>query len=156
MDKKTICIDFDGVIHDYSQGWQGEDVFGQMIPNADTATQVLKKKGWQIIIFTTRKKTKKLEDWLQEHKIAYDHINENPDQPEHSSDKIVADVYLDDRGICFRGRWDEWLIREILDFEPWQEQEKKRMESLANFKDNEDDIWARGKEKRIKLCDSCC
>ena len=157
MDKKTICIDFDGVIHDYSNGWQGEDVFGQMIPNADTATQVLKKKGWQVIIFTTRKKTKKLEKWLSEHKIAYDYVNENPNQPENSSGKIVADVYLDDRGICFRGRWDEWLIRDILDFEPWEEQEKKRIEALANFRDkDDDDIWTRGKEKRICLSDSCC
>ena len=38
MEQKTICIDFDGVIHDYSKGWQGEDVFGQIIPNADTGT----------------------------------------------------------------------------------------------------------------------
>lgn len=30
MDEKTICIDFDSVIHNYS-GWQDEDVFGQMI-----------------------------------------------------------------------------------------------------------------------------
>ena len=34
MEQKTICIDFDGVIHDYSKGWQGEDVFGQIIPNS--------------------------------------------------------------------------------------------------------------------------
>lgn len=33
---------------------------------------------------------------------------------------------------------------------------EKRMENLANFKDEEDDIWTRGKEKRIKLCNSCC
>ena len=59
MEQKTICIDFDGVIHDYSKGWQGEDVFGQMIPNADTGTATLKKNGWTIIIFTTRKKTGK-------------------------------------------------------------------------------------------------
>jgi hypothetical protein len=25
--KKTICIDFDGVLHDYSDGYQGKDVF---------------------------------------------------------------------------------------------------------------------------------
>lgn len=45
MEQKTICIDFDGVIHDYSKGWQGEDVFGQIIPNADTGTATLKKTG---------------------------------------------------------------------------------------------------------------
>lgn len=45
MEQKTICIDFDGVIHDYSKGWQGEDVFGQIIPNADTGTATLKKNG---------------------------------------------------------------------------------------------------------------
>ena len=64
MEQKTICIDFDGVIHDYSKGWQGEDVFGQIIPNADTGTATLKKNGWTIIIFTTRKKTEKLEKQL--------------------------------------------------------------------------------------------
>lgn len=42
--KKTICIDFDGVIHDYSKGYQGKDVFGDMVPGSDTATKVLKEK----------------------------------------------------------------------------------------------------------------
>lgn len=150
MNGKTICIDFDGVIHDYSKGWQGDDVFGQMIPNADTGTSVLKKKGWTVIIFTTRKKTAKLEEWLKEHNVAYDYINENPKQPDNTSGKIIADVYLDDRGIKFNGNWDEWLIRDITDFEPWQEREKKRMERLANTKDSEDSIWDRGCECRIK------
>lgn len=150
MEKKTICIDFDGVIHDYSGGWQGEDVFGQMIPNADTGTSVLKQKGWTVIIFTTRKKTDELEKWLKEHNISYDYINENPGQPEGTSGKIMADVYLDDRGICFRGRWDSWLIRDILDFEPWQEQQKKEIEQLAAFNDTGNSIWERGCERRIK------
>ena len=149
MDKKTICIDFDGVIHDYSQGWQGDDVFGNMVANADTATSVLKKQGWTIIIFTTRKKSDKLEKWLKNNNITYDYINENPDQPDNTSGKIIADVYLDDRGVCFRGTWDEWLIREILDFEPWQERKKQEIERLANFGKTEDSIWERGNEKRI-------
>lgn len=150
MEKRIICIDFDGVIHDYSNGWQGEDVFGQMIPNADTGTSVLKKKGWTIIIFTTRKKTDKLEKWLNEHNISYDYINENPSQPGNTSGKIIADVYLDDRGICFRGRWDSWLVRDIIDFEPWQEQQKKEIEQLSTFNDTENSIWERGRERRIK------
>lgn len=151
MDKKTICIDFDGVIHDYSNGWQGEDVFGQMIPNADIGTSVLKQNGWTVIIFTTRKKTDKLERWLKEHNIVYDYINENPKQPDYTSGKIIADVYLDDRGICFRGRWDSWLMREIIDFEPWQIQSKKEMEQFVSSTKDEISIWDRGREKRIKF-----
>lgn len=151
MKEKTICIDFDGVIHDYSKGWQGDDVFGQMIPNADTGTSILKQKGWTIIIFTTRKKTSKLEKWLKEHNIVYDYINENPNQPKNTSGKIIADVYLDDRGICFRGRWDSWLLREILDFKTWQEQTKEELERISRNSDANirkyntlNDYWERG------------
>ena len=102
MEQKTICIDFDGVIHDYSKGWQGEDVFGQMIPNADTGTATLKKNGWTIIIFTTRKKTAKIgKSGWQENNISYDHINAKTRINRNiQAAKIIADVYLDDRGIC--------------------------------------------------------
>ena len=148
MEKKTICIDFDGVLHDYSKGYQGEDVFGQMITGADIGTSTLRKKGWTIIIFTTRKKTEALEDWLKENNISYDYINENPNQPADTSDKICADVYLDDRGITFRGSWDEWLIREICDFEPWNVRKKREMEAMASMAEG-DSIWDRGDEKRI-------
>ena len=117
--KKTICIDFDGVIHDYSNDYQGKDVFGDMIPNADNGTQVLHEKGWKIIIYTTRPKTPALEKWLKDHKISYDYINENPDQPEESKGcKLIADIYLDDRGMTFRGQWDKWLIGDIATFKP--------------------------------------
>ena len=122
-----------------------------MIPNADTGTSVLKQKGWTIIIFTTRKKTSKLEKWLKEHNIVYDYINENPNQPKNTSGKIIADVYLDDRGICFRGRWDSWLLREILDFKTWQEQTKEELERISRNSDANirkyntlNDYWERG------------
>lgn len=134
MKKKTICIDFDGVIHDYSKGWQGDDVFGSMIPNADLGTKALKKQGFTIIIFTTRPKTDALVKWLKDNKIVYDYINENPSQPKNSSGKLIADVYLDDRGITFRGNWDRWLIEEIACFKPWQEKEKRELEKMGKKK----------------------
>lgn len=127
---KTICIDFDGVLADYSDGYQGLDVFGDMVPGADKGTQVLKEQGWTIIIYTTRKKTKALEKWLKDHAIAYNYINENPNQPEDAKGgKLIADIYLDDRGITFRGQWSEWLIDEIASFRPSLECDmKKKME----------------------------
>lgn len=149
---KTICIDFDGVLADYSKGYQGEDRFGDMIPNSDTATQILKKKGWTIIIYTTRPVTEALRTWLKENGIAYDHINSNPGQPEGSDIstgcKIMADIYLDDRGMRFTGDW-RWTIQDIASFEPWSKPEDQMRKKMEESYD-EADIWKRGGEKRIK------
>lgn len=54
MDKKTICIDFDGVLATYD-GWKGRGDIGEPISGASEATQTLKKEGYTIIVFTTRK-----------------------------------------------------------------------------------------------------
>lgn len=144
--KRTICIDFDGVLHDYSNGYQGENVFGEMIQGADTATKVLKKNGNTIIIYTTRPATDELKAWLKEHDIAYDYINENPDQPKGAEGcKLIADIYIDDRGMCFRGQWDEWFLRQIGEFSPKRDKEKEMEQAYK-----EGDIWRRGKEKRIR------
>lgn len=129
---KTICIDFDGVLSDYSSGYQGEDVFGDMIKGADSATQILKEKGWTVIIYTTRPVTDALKKWLEDNKISYDYINENPDQPKDSEgSKLMADIYLDDRGMRFNGDWD-WTIRDIASFMPWEKKRKRRNQKAEN------------------------
>lgn len=105
MEKKTICVDFDGVIAQYD-GFKGNDIFGDPIDGVQSAMEVLKKKGFTIIIFTTRTASSKLKKYLNDNHITYDYINENPDQPKGSnSGKPIADIYLDDRAICFKGNW---------------------------------------------------
>lgn len=34
MSKKTICVDFDGVIHKYSKGWQGDVIYDEPVEGA--------------------------------------------------------------------------------------------------------------------------
>ncbi len=153
--KKTICIDFDGVLADYSEGFQGHDVFGDMIPGADLGTDVLKKNGWTVIIYTTRPVTDALKKWLDDNKIKYDYINENPDQPEDSKEgcKLIADIYLDDRGIQFRGQWSEWLLRDIAEFRPVSiEKKDKKKEMEKAYKDGEN--WLK-KTKAALDCPVC-
>jgi hypothetical protein len=63
------------------------------------------RRGYRVIIFTVRGNKKLVREWLNEHEIPFDHINENPDQPEDASDKVLADVYIDDRGVDARSSW---------------------------------------------------
>lgn len=149
MDKKktkTIAIDFDGVLADYSNGYQGKDVFGTPIPGADNATKVLKENGWRIIIYTTRPDTEALRHWLKENNITYDYINENPEQPEESKGcKLIADIYLDDRAISFNGQW-EWVVGNIASFSPWSKSEE---DELKEMRKRYKDIFEMAKE-------ACC
>lgn len=107
--QKTICVDFDGVIADYSNGYQGADVFGDPLPGAADSLEALRAAGWKVIIHTTRKETHGLRSYLQRHGIPYDEINQNSDQPPGSNPgKPIADIYLDDRAVRFES-WPQAL-----------------------------------------------
>lgn len=99
---KTVCVDFDGVIADYSKGFQGNDVFGEVLPGAVEAMQKLTEFGFMIIVFTTREDTPALRAYLANNEISYHFININPNQPEGTNPgKPIADIYLDDRAVRF-------------------------------------------------------
>lgn len=110
--QKTICVDFDGVIADYSKGFQGQDVFGEPLSGASEGMQALRRKGWKIIIFTTRQASPALMSYLNQYSIPFDEINSNSEQPEGTNPgKPIADVYLDDRAVRFES-WDQ-VDREV-------------------------------------------
>ncbi|KAA0888751.1 hypothetical protein [Oryzomonas rubra] len=111
--QNTVCVDFDGVIADYSQGFQGADIFGAPIKDPGTGLTAadvlseLKANGWKVIIFTTRQDTPALRDYLAMAGVPYDEINTNSDQPEGTNPgKPIADAYLDDRAVRFTS-WDK-------------------------------------------------
>jgi len=115
---KTICIDFDGPIHDY-KGWEENPTgkFGGLTEGAERYICFLKKEGWEIIIFTSRGEIGDIKRFLSLYGIPWDYMNESPYNSNINSLKPIADVYLDDRGITFR-EWNDDLVREIISFEP--------------------------------------
>ena len=140
---KTIAIDFDGVLADYSKGYQGKDIFGAPITGADNATKVLKENGWRIIVYTTRPNTEALRHWLKENNITYDYINENPDQPEEGKGcKLIADIYIDDRALQFRGQW-KWLVGDVACFKPWCNDQGDELKEMRQEYKN---VFERAKE----------
>lgn len=117
----TIAIDFDGVLHRYSKGWNGGAIYDPPVPGTKAALDKLKADGWKIYIFSTRsnkmfrKKDEVDQDaamktWLTEHEIPFDKI--------WTFGKPMADIYLDDRAIGFRGDWEK-SMQEISEFKPW-------------------------------------
>lgn len=105
--RPTLAVDLDGTIARWAPG--GFPEIGEPVEGARYFLQLLRREGWKIIVHTCRAGPDQegaVARWLQAHDIPYDEINHNPDYP-WATAKPVADVYLDDRGVSFRGDWQE-------------------------------------------------
>mgnify|MGYP003131247335 CR=1 FL=1 len=92
--EKTIAIDFDGVIHRYSKGFQGLDnAYDPPMPGALESIKELKKHGYRLIIVSSRPVPPILE-WLDKYEMSeyFDEVT-NIKQP--------ARYYIDDHAIRF-------------------------------------------------------
>ena len=92
----TIAVDLDGTLAKQEKPFNVESV-GEPITKAVKWVRRFHAAGARIIIFTVRGSIDLVRDWLEEHEVPFDYINENPDQPPNSSGKVFADVYWDDR-----------------------------------------------------------
>lgn len=108
--RRTIAVDFDGVIAEYD-GWKGATVLGTPRLDVLDALRSLKGEGWKIVIHTTRSE-QEICEYVKQHGIPCDEINRNSDY-KNNGPKPVADVYWDDRAICYSGdaRKDLEVIR---------------------------------------------
>lgn len=92
--RKTISIDFDGVIHRYSKGFQGLDnAYDPPMEGALDAIEHLFNQGYIIKILSSRPK-EVIYPWLEEYGISHMIT-------EVSNHKFPATIYIDDRGYHF-------------------------------------------------------
>ena len=115
-----IAVDFDGVIAEYD-GWKGRGVFGKPMVGVSQGLTYLMANGHQIMVYTCRSEVDEVEKYLKKYRIPYDYINhcpENDNQNLHPA-KQYADVYIDDRGVCFNGKWDLDFLNLVMNFRPW-------------------------------------
>ena len=97
---RTVCLDFDGVIHSYQSGWQGETTIADPpIHGVDRAISRL-RKDYRVVVHSARCRSEEgrfaVEKWLAKNRIEVDEVCEN---------KPPAFVYVDDRAIQFKGNW---------------------------------------------------
>lgn len=98
--KRTISIDFDGVLHDYSAGWQGYVPTGAPIAGSQAFVRACATEGLEIIVSTCRAYTQigreAVRAWLERYDFPAEFMHVTCEKPH-------ADWYVDDRGIRFQG-----------------------------------------------------
>ncbi|MGW0948503.1 hypothetical protein ACWD4O_38935 [Streptomyces sp. NPDC002623] len=114
---KTLAIDFDGVIHQYSRGWQDGTIYDPPLPGALQALEQL-TRTYAVFIHTTRDATN-VAAWLAQRGFDTVVDVDGPTHPKRefwnevgpllvTDRKLPAVAYIDDRGIRFTD-WDQAL-----------------------------------------------
>lgn len=122
--KPILCLDFDGVVHSYSSGWQGADMIPDPPVEGAIGFMLSALNHFDVVIFSSRSNQrgglKAMQAWLRKHAGAAWY--ESPVGPglediRFVTEKPAALVTLDDRALTFDGTWPSMDI--LLTFKPW-------------------------------------
>jgi hydroxymethylpyrimidine pyrophosphatase-like HAD family hydrolase len=125
---RIIAFDFDGVIAQYN-GFVSHNDVKEPIVETKKAIEILKKKGYRILIYSTRG-DEFLKNYCERFSIPFDFINRNPEMEGENPGKPVAYAYVDDRSILYTDQSAENLVSEIENFKAHWE---KIIEKTANY-----------------------
>ena len=144
---RIVCVDFDGVIHGYENGWTGPyKIDGSVVPGAleflYRATQY-----YDVCIFSSRTRYPfahfYMKEWLRE-KFFWYFVNSREYRTPQTSiayreaDRVVGDlrfpllkppahVFIDDRALQFTGTFPR--VEQLQHFYPWKTTIKENKEN---------------------------
>lgn len=121
--RPIICVDFDGVIHSYEDGWKDGEIYGTVtegfypwLTKAD--------KWFHIVIYSSRSSTPEGIAAMAEFLAR----NAPPDMPMpaigFADKKPPAFLTIDDRCVRFDGSWEELDPVVLRGFKPWMTRNK--------------------------------
>lgn len=125
-----ICVDFDGVVHSYTSGWQGAcDIPDPPVPGAFKALWEYVDKGARVCLYSSRSKEpgaiEAMKEWFKlwekdecfaSRPIGWEGVY-LANVLEFPTQKPAAWMTIDDRAFCFEGDFPSlgWITR----FKPW-------------------------------------
>jgi hypothetical protein len=108
--RRTVCLDFDGVIHSYRSGWCGAEVIPDPPIHGTQQAIARLRKRYRVVIHSARCASEAgyeaVKAWLQKHGVEVDDV---------CRFKPPAAIYVDDRAVPFRGDWQQ-TIADINEF----------------------------------------
>jgi hypothetical protein len=124
--KPILCLDFDGVIHRYSKGWQDGSIYDDVTEGFfDWAEKA--KEYFKLVIYSSRSKTDEgvmqMSLWLQKQRSAWANKSgvTTITEFEFAHEKPPAFLTIDDRALCFSGTWAIFDPQILRGFKPWMD-----------------------------------
>lgn len=136
-DKPILCLDFDGVINNYSSGWTGaldlpDDVTEGFFEFCEEVAP-----HFRIVVHSSRFATEGAISsalaWMQKQRQKWrDKGGQGGEivQIEFWDKKPPAMVTIDDRALTFTGRWGDFPVNDLLAFKPWNKQDPAKPDDV--------------------------
>lgn len=129
--KPILCLDFDGVLHSYTSGWQGATVISDGPVDGAIAFLYDAIFAFEVHIYSSRSHQPggidAMQDWLIHYETAWLQEQRAAKRPtprtslllniKWPTEKPAAMITIDDRAITFTGTWPS--IEALRSFKPW-------------------------------------
>lgn len=123
---RTICLDFDGVIHTSIEPFGREDKIPGTPVEGIKDFIVNLRENFAVVILSSRARSiagkNAIIAWLAKNDIQVDFI---------TAQKVPAHVYIDDRAIQFRGTV-QGLMEQIDMFQTWEDDKEQQSHDVKN------------------------
>lgn len=124
MRKPILCLDFDGVVHSYTSGWQGaRNIPDDPMPGVlDFITDAM-LAGWDVVIHSSRARSfggiTAMRNWLRKHAgNQWDCMGPSLCDVRFTRWKPPAVLTIDDRAMRFVGTWPS--LDAVKQFKPYK------------------------------------
>lgn len=138
MSKPILCLDFDGVIHSYTSGWQGAGIIPDPPCPGALSFIVAALTVFRVAIFSSRSSSPggiaAMQLWLKRHaeqELEPDHAIAMIEAVEWPTEKPPAFLTLDDRAVLFNGTWPD--LKTLRQFKPWYQRPDDLGDGFLSF-----------------------
>lgn len=122
--KPILCLDFDGVCHSYTSGWQGADVIPDSPVEGMWDFLAAAVMYFEVDIFSSRSNQEggipAMQQWFLRHARGAGDVD-NFYELRFPTEKPPAFIGIDDRVLTFKGEWPD--ASELLKFKTWNRKE---------------------------------